>query len=180
VCADPKLSEVIEMARINASLISFAAIAWAFFSAPLPAATHAITVQFIPALPAAGQTVIARLSNGLNNACWPPATSTTQAIADITLTLDYDDACPTQYIAPYRDYVLGAFGGGNYTLIVNSCSNNPPPFPNECNIVLRAGFAVIAPITPAPILSPWALLTLAGLVATAAGFALRLRRRRRN
>ena len=168
------------MARLNTMLIRLAAIAWVFCAPPLPAATHPVTVQFIPALPAAGQTVTARLSNGLSNACWPPATSTTQVNADITLTLDYDDACPPQYILPYRDYILGAFPGGNYTLIVNSCSNNPPPFPNECHIVLRAGFAVIAPITPAPILSPWALFTLAGLVATAAAFALTLRRRRRN
>lgn len=168
------------MARLNRTLIALAAMTWAFFASPLPAATHPVQVQFIPALPAAGQTVTARLSNGLSNACWPPATSTTQVGTEITLTLDFDDACPPQYIMPYRDYVLGAFAGGNYTLIVNSCSNNPPPFPNECNIVLRAGFAVITPVTPAPVLSPWALLVLTGLVAAAAGFALTLRRRRQS
>lgn len=168
------------MARLNAALIALLAIAWTSCAAPLAAATHPVTVQFIPALPAAGQTVTARLSNGLSSACWPPATSTTQAGAQITLTLDFDDACSPQYLLPYRDYVLGAFGGGNYTLIVSSCSNNPPPFPSECHVVLRAGFAVIAPITPAPILSPWALSVLAVLVAAAAVLAPAFRRRRRN
>lgn len=168
------------MARPNATLIGLAAVAWAFCASPLPAATHPVQVQFIPALPLAGQTVTARLSNGLSNACWPPATSTTQVNTEITLTLDFDDACPPQYIMPYRDYVLGAFGAGNYTLIVNSCSNNPPPFPNECSIVLQAGFAVITPVTPAPVLSPWTLLALAGLVAATAGFSLTLTRRRKN
>ena len=161
-------------------LIGIVAIAWALAAAPLRAATHPVVVQFIPALPATGQTVTARLSNGLSNACWPPATSVTQVNTQITLRLDYGDTCAPQNILASRDYVLGAFDAGNYTLVVNSCSHNPPPFPSECNTVLQAPFAVIAPVTPAPILSPWALLTLTVLTAAAAGLALRVRRRRRN
>lgn len=168
------------MAILNRALIGFVAIAWALAAAPLHAATHPVVVQFIPALPAAGQTVTARLSNGLSNACWPPATSVTQVNTQITLRLDYGDTCAPQNILPSRDYVLGAFDAGNYTLVVNSCSHNPPPFPTECNIVLQARFAVIAPVTPAPILSPWALLMLAASIAAAAGLALTVRRRHRN
>jgi hypothetical protein len=178
---DPELSEVIEMARLNRSLIGLAAIGWALAAAPLHAATHPVVVQFIPALPVAGQTVTARLSNGLSNACWPPATSVTQVYAEITLRLDYSDTCAPQNILPWRDYVLGAFPAGNYTLIVNSCSHNPPPFPTECNIVLRAPFAVLRPVEPAPGLTGAAMVALiAGLIAAAGGYARALRRRRRN
>ena len=171
------------MARSKAILIGLAAIAWALCAAPLRAATHPVVVEFMPALPVAGQTVTARLSNGLSKACWPPATSITRDYADITIRLDFDDACPPQYLLPYRDYVLGAFPADNYTLTVISCSNNPPPFPSECNVVLQAPFSVLAPgpVDPAPLLSVWAMLALiAAVVATTAAYVRPVRRRRRN
>jgi hypothetical protein len=182
VCADSGLSEVIKMARLNAILIGLAAIACTLCAMPLRAATHPVVVQFSPALPLAGQTVTARLNNGLSNACWPPATSITRDYADITIRLDFDDACPSQYLLPSRDYVLGAFPADNYNLIVISCSNNPPPFPSECNVILRAPFSVLAPRTvdPAPILSPWVMLALlAALIAATAVHLRRVRYRRR-
>ena len=98
------------------------------------------------------------------------------------MQLDYDDACPTQYLVPYRDYALGGFPAGTYNFVVMSCSNNPPPFPSECNVVLRASFGVLAPRTvdPAPLLSPWAtLMLLGGLVAATALYARPVRYRRR-
>ena len=170
------------MARLNTLLIGFAAIAFALGAAPLRAATHPVVVVFSPAQPVAGQTVTAQLSNGLSKACWPPATSITRENADITIHLDYDDACPSQYLLPSRDYVLGAFPADDYNLIVVSCSNNPPPFPSECNTVLQAPFSVLAPrpVEPAPLLSPWLMLALlGGLVATAAVHVRPVRHRRR-
>jgi hypothetical protein len=139
-------------------------------------------VQFSPALPVAGQTVTARLSNGQSKACWPAPTSITRDNVVITIRLDYDDACPSQYLLPFRDYVLGAFPAGTYNLVVLSCSNNPPPFPSECNVVVRASFGVLAPRTvdPAPTLSPWLMLALlGGLVATTAVHVRSVRYRRR-
>jgi hypothetical protein len=173
---------VIEMARLNTSLIGFAAIVCALGAAALGAATHPVVVQFSPALPVAGQTVTAQLNNGQSKACWPPATSITRDSADITIRLDYDDACPSQYLLPSRDYVLGAFPADNYNLIVLSCSNNPPPFPSECNVVLQAPFSVLAPraVEPAPVLSPWVMLALlAGLIAATAAHVGSVRYRRR-
>lgn len=171
------------MARSNAILIGLAAFACALCAAPLRAATHPVVVQFMPALPVAGQTVTARLSNGLSKACWPPATSITRDYGDITIRLDYDDACPPQYLLPYRDYVLGAFPADNYNLTVISCSNNPPPFPSECNVVLTAQFSVLVPrpVDPAPLLSPWVMIGLiAGVTAATAVHSRSVRRRRRN
>jgi hypothetical protein len=173
---------MIAMARLHRSLIGLAAIACALSAAALGAATHPVVVQFIPALPVAGQTVTARLNNGLSKACWPPATSITRENADITIRLDYDDACPSQYLLPSRNYVLGAFPADNYNLVVISCSNNPPPFPSECNVILRAEFSVLAARTvdPAPILSPWMMLVLlAGLLAATAARLRPVRLRRR-
>ena len=169
------------MARVNTSLIGLAAIVCALGAAALGAATHPVVVQFSPALPVAGQTVTARLNNGLSRACWPSATSITRDNAKITIRLDYDDACPSQYLLPYRDYVLGAFPADNYTLVVISCSNNPPPFPSECNVVLEVPFAVLAPRTvdPAPALSPWVMLALLGGLVAAAATRLRPVRYRR-
>ena len=62
-----------------------------------------------------------------------------------------------------------------------SCSNNPPPFPSECNVVLQATFGVLAPRTvdPAPLLSPWVLLALVGALVAAAACHLRPVRYRR-
>jgi hypothetical protein len=174
---------VIEMARLNTSLIGLAAIVCALGAAALGAATHPVVVQFSPAQPMAGQTVTAQLNNGLSKACWPPATSITRENADITIHLDYDDACPSQYLLPSRDYVLGAFPADNYNLIVISCSNNPPPFPSECNVVLQAPFSVLAaprPVVPAPVLSAWVMLALlSGLIAATAVHVRPLRYRRR-
>ncbi|HET7065816.1 MAG TPA: hypothetical protein VFI49_16210 [Rudaea sp.] len=170
------------MARLNTSLIRLAAFVCALGATALGAATHPVVVQFSPALPLAGQTVTARLSNGLSKACWPPATSITRVNADITIQLDYDDACPAQYLMPFRDYILGAFPADNYNLIVISCSNNPPPFPSECNVVLQAPFSVLAPrpVEPAPVLSPWVMLALlAGLIAATAVHLRSIRYRRR-
>jgi len=169
------------MARLNSLLIGLAAVACMIGPEPLRAATRPVVVQFSPALPVAGQTVTARLSNGQSKACWPPATSITREYAVITVRLDYDDACPSQYLVPYRDYVLGAFPADNYNLEVISCSNNPPPFPSECNVVARGAFSVLASRTvdPAP-LSPWLMLALlGGLVATAAAHVRPVRYRRR-
>jgi hypothetical protein len=171
------------MARLNAILIGLAAIACALCAAPLRAATHPVVVQFMPALPVSGQTVTARLSNGLSKACWPPATSITRDGGNITIRLDYDDACPAQYLLPFRDYVLGAFPADNYNLAVTSCSNNPPPFPSECNVVLTAHFSVLVPgpVDPAPVLSPWVMLALmAAMAATAAARVRSVRRLRRS
>lgn len=171
------------MARLNAMLIGLAVLAGAICAAPARAATHPVVVQFMPALPVAGQTVTARLSNGLSKACWPPATSITRDYGDITIRLDFDDACPPQYLLPYRDYVLGTFPADNYTLTVISCSNNPPPFPSECNVVLQAPFSVLVPrpVDPAPLLSPWVMLALAaGVVAATIGHVRSVKRRRRN
>jgi len=172
------------MARLNAILIGLAAaMACALCAAPLRAATHPVVVQFSPALPVAGQTVTAQLSNGLSNACWPPATSTTRDSAVITIRLDYDDACPSQYLLPSRDYVLGAFPADNYNLVVLSCSNNPPPFPSECKVILRAPLSVLTArtIDPAPTLSPWVMLALlAALIAATAAHVRSVRCRRRN
>jgi len=172
---------VIEMARLNSLLIGLAAVACTLGAEPLRAATHPVVVQFSPALPVAGQTVTARLSNGQSKACWPPATSITREYANITVRLDFDDACPSQYLQPFRDYVLGAFPADNYNLEVISCSNNPPPFPSECNVVLRGAFSVLAARTvdPAP-LSPWLMLALlGGLLATAATHVRSIRYPRR-
>jgi hypothetical protein len=182
VCADPELSEVIEMARPNISLIGFVAIVCALGAAALGAATRPVIVQFSPALPVAGQTVTARLDNGQSKACWPPATSITRDGSDITVRLDYDDACPTQYLAPFHDYVLGALPADNYKLIVMSCSNNPPPFPSECNVLVQVPFVVLAARTvdPAPLLSPWIMLALlCGLVAATAAHVRSIRCLRR-
>jgi hypothetical protein len=173
------------MARLNTLLIALAALVCLPGAAPLWAATHPVVVQFIPALPLAGQTVTARLSNGLSKACWPPATSITRDNVTVTIKLDYDDACPSQYLTPFRDYVLGAFPAGTYNLVVMSCSNNPPPFPSECNVLLRASLGVLAPpvVDPAPLLSPWVTFALLGGLVAATAFHLRLRpvryRRRR-
>jgi len=169
------------MARLNAMLIGLAAVLCALCAPPLTAASRPVVVQFSPALPVAGQTVTAQLNNGQSKACWPPATSITRENADITIRLDYDDACPSQYLTPFRDYVLGAFPADNYNLVVISCSNNPPPFPSECNVVLHAPFSVLAARTvdPAPI-SPWLMLALlAGLVATTASHVRAVRYRQR-
>jgi hypothetical protein len=172
------------MARLNAILIGLALIGCALDAPPLLAATHPVVVQFMPALPLAGQAVTARLSNGLSKACWPPATSIVRDGGNVTIQLDYDDACPPQYIMPFRDYELGAFPAANYTLIVLSCSNNPPPFPSECNIVLQAPFSVLAPpppVVPAPVLSLWVMLALvAALVAATAAHMRAVRCRRRS
>jgi len=149
---------------------------------PSGAATRPVVVQFSPALPVAGQTVTARLTNGQSKACWPPATSVTRDGSEITVRIDYDDACPSQYLSPFRDYVLGALPADNYKLIVMSCSNNPPPFPSECNVVARGAFSVLAARTvdPAPVLSPWLMLALlGGLLATAAAHVRSIRHPRR-
>jgi len=159
------------MARLNASMIRLAAVVCVLSAATLGAATRPVVVQFSPALPVAGQTVTARLTNGQSKACWPPATSVTRDGSEITVRIDYDDACPSQYLSPFRDYVLGALPADNYKLIVMSCSNNPPPFPSECNVLLQVPFAVLAArtIDPAPMLSSWAtLMLLAGLLAATA------------
>jgi len=171
------------MARLNTLLIGLAALVCLSGATPLWAAAHPVVVQFRPALPVAGETVTARLSNGLSKACWPPATSITRENSDVTITLDFDDACPTQYLMPFRDYVLGGFAAGTYNLVVLSCNNNPPPFPSECNVVLRATLGVLAPRTvdPAPLLSPWVTFVLVGgLFAVTARHLrpVRLRRRR--
>jgi len=171
------------MARLNTSLIGLAAIVCALCAGALAAATRPVVVQFSPALPVAGQTVTARLNNGQSRACWPPATSITRDSSDITIRLDYDDACPSQYLAPYRDYVLGPLPADNYNLVVLSCSNNPPPFPSECNVLVQVSFAVLAPRTvdPAPALSPWVMFALlGGLIAATAAHARTVRYRRRN
>ena len=169
------------MARQNRLLIGLAAVACALGAAALQAATHPVTVRFIPALPVADQTVMARLENGQSKACWPAATSIARDGVTVTIQLDYDDACPSQYLLPYRDYVLGGFPAGTYSLVVMSCSNNPPPFPSECNVVLRASFGVLAPRTvdPAPLLPPWAMFGLLGGVVAATAFRLRPVRYRR-
>ncbi len=170
------------MARQKTLLIGLAAVACALGATALGAATHPVAVHFIPALPVADQTVTARLDNGLSKACWPTATSIARDGVTVTIRLDYDDACPSQYLLPYRDYVLGGFPAGTYSLVVISCSNNPPPFPSECNVVLRASFGVLAPRTvdPAPLLSPWAMLALlGGLVAATALHWRPVRYRRR-
>jgi len=180
--ADTGLSEVIEMARLNALLIGLAAVLCALGVTPLAAATRPLVVQFSPALPVAGQTVTARLNNGLSKACWPPATSITRQNSDITIQLDYDDACPSQYLLPYRDYVLGALPADNYNLTVVSCSNNPPPFPSECNVLVQVSFSVLAAraVDPAP-LSPWLMLALfGGLVVITATHHRAVRHRQRN
>jgi len=181
MCADPELPEVIVMPRQNTLLIGLVAVACALGAAVLEAATHPVTVQFSPALPVADQTVTARLQNGLSKACWPAATSIARDGVNVTIQLDYDDACPSQYLLPYRDYVLGGFPAGTYRLVVMSCSNNPPPFPSECNVVLQATFGVLAPRTvdPAPLLSPWVLLALLGALVAAAACHLRPVRYRR-
>jgi hypothetical protein len=174
---------VIKMARLHAILIGLAAIACTLCAVPLRAATHPVVVQFSPALPVAGETVTAQLNNGLSKACWPPATSITRDATVITIRLDYDDACPSQYLLPSRDYTLGAFPAGNYNLVVLSCSNNPPPFPSECNVIVQAQFSVAAPriIEPAPILSLWMMLALlAALIAATAAHVRSVRCRRRN
>jgi len=184
MCTDTGLSEVIEMARLHALLIALAALVCLLgATVPLQAATHPVVVEFSPAVPTPGQTVTAQLSNGQSKACWPPATSLTSDGANITMQLDYDDACPAQYLAPYRDYALGGFPAGTYNFVVMSCSNNPPPFPSECNVVLRASFVVLAPriVEPAPLLSLWAtLMLLAGLVAATALHARPVSCRRQN
>jgi len=168
------------MTRLNTLLIGFAGLVCASGAVPLRAATHPVVVQFRPALPLAGQTVTARLSNGQSKACWPPATSITRDNATVTINLDYDDACPSQYQTPFRDYVLGGFPAGTYNLLVMSCSNNPPPFPSECNVVLRSSFGVLAPplLDPAP-LSPWVSVFLLGGLAAATALHLRPVRCRR-
>jgi len=180
MCADPELSEGTVMTRLNTLLIGFAGLVCASGAVPLRAATHPVVVQFRPALPLAGQTVTARLSNGQSKACWPPATSITRDNATVTIKLDYDDACPSQYLTPFRDYVLGGFPAGTYNLLVMSCSNNPPPFPSECNVVLRSSFGVLAPplLDPAP-LSPWVSVFLLGGLAAATALHLRPVRCRR-
>ena len=170
------------MARRKPMLIVFAAVIGTLCVAPLLSATHPVVVEFSPALPLAGQTVTARLSNGQSKACWPPATSITRANATTIIQLDYDDACPPQYLMPFRDYVLGAYPADNYRLQVLSCSNNPPPFPSECHIVLEAPFSVLSPrpVEPAPAVSAWLMLVLfGGLVATTAAHVRSLRHRRR-
>jgi len=170
------------MARLNRLLIGLAALACLPGAAPLWAATHPVVVQFIPALPVAGQTVTARLSNGLSKACWPPATSIVRDNSTtVTIKLDCDDACPSQYLTSFRDYALGAFPAGTYNLVVMSCSNNPPPFPSECSVVLRATFGVLAPrvIDPAPLLSPWVTFALLGGLVAATALHLRPVRYRR-
>jgi hypothetical protein len=181
--AYPKLSEATVMANVNRTLIGLLVIGCAICVTPLLAATHPVQVRFIPSLALVDQPVIARLSNGLSNACWPPATSIVRVNAKITLTLDYDDACPPQYILPSRDYALGAFPAGTYTFVVMSCSNNPPPFPTECHVLLQSQFSVVPPphIDPAPMLSVWAMLALlAGFIVAAAGFTRPFRRCPRN
>ena len=59
---------MIEMARLNSLLIGLAALACTLGAEPLQAATHPVVVQFSPALPVAGQTVTARLSNDQSKA----------------------------------------------------------------------------------------------------------------
>jgi len=169
------------MARVNTLLIGLAALVCLAGAVPLWAATHPVVVQFSPALPVAGETVTARLSNGLSRACWPPATSITRDNTDVTIKLDFDDACPTQYLTPFRDYVLGSFPAGTYNLVVLSCNNNPPPFPSECTVVLRATLGVLAPrlVDPAPLLSPWVTFALLGGLVAATALHLRPVRYRR-
>src|SRR5690606_39532815 len=40
------------------------------------------------------------------------------------------------------DYSIGSFESGNYSLRVEFCVVNPPPFPTNCGVILQTPFEV--------------------------------------
>jgi len=111
--------------------------------------------------------VVATLTTGVK-ACWTAATQIVLNGTTNTISLDFDDSCPPGSLLLSRDYTLGVFAPGVYTLLVQSCTNNPPPFPSDCHTVLRQSFTVNIP--PAPTLSTWMMILLGIALVALTGF----------
>jgi hypothetical protein len=53
------------------------------------------------------------------------------------------DACQSEDRVDERHYSMGSFQEGSYTVEVEYCALNPPPFPSPCSVVGRLAFDVV-------------------------------------
>jgi len=141
-------------------------------------AATSITATFIPSPPQAEQPLVVRMTDTQGPHCWPVGVVTQGANGVITLSLTFSDTCPPANVVAYRDYVLGTFPTGKYVFVYKSCSDNPPPFPVSCNVVLQIPFIVpLPPPARVPALSWWGIAALiASVVAICSWVAARARR----
>src|SRR5882724_5989958 len=101
-------------------------------------AVSSFAVSFVPALPVAGQSIVAHVTAGSTQFCLSDPVSITQAGTTLTVSITTGDSCVQGNTATYRDVTLASLPAASYTFVLQLCQNNPLPLPSGCNIVVQA------------------------------------------
>lgn len=131
-----------------------------------------------PASPTNGTELFVHVENTAAPQCFPPAPIITRIGSDLSVRLSVTDSCPPIDFTTQRDYSIGSFVAGIYSLRVEFCVVNPPPFPMECGVILQTPFEVAgeSPAASVPIDSRSLLTLMLVLLAVVGANAIANRR----
>ena len=134
-------------------------------------------VAVSPSDPVIGQQIFVDVTSTTGPVCFPFAAVVSTVNSDVFVKLMAGDSCGAEDIASARSYPVGVLGEGTYSLHVEYCSDNPPPFPVDCSTIADIPLRVLgSSIVAVPTNSWYAVLALIILVALAATKALSWRR----
>lgn len=127
-----------------------------------------------PANPTSGTELVVNVVNTAAPQCFPPAPNIARTDNDVSVRLSVTDTCPPSDFTTQRDYSIGSFESGNYSLRVEFCVVNPPPFPTNCGVILQTPFEVDgeATATSVPVDSKQLLTSILVLLAAVGAKAL--------
>jgi hypothetical protein len=112
------------------------------FSLVSPEAKCELLLALEPQNPAVGEEVFVHVTSGAVPQCFPPVAIVSIAGQAISVRLSVTDSCANDNFVTERRYSLGSFSAGIYAMETEFCALNPPPFPNDCNVISRMTFDV--------------------------------------
>jgi hypothetical protein len=132
-----------------------------------------------PANPTSGTELIVHVVNTEAPQCFPRGPIVTRTGNDLRVRLSVTDSCRPSDFTTQRDYPIGSFAAGIYSLGVEFCIVNPPPFPTDCGVILQTPFAVEGevPAVSVPMDSGPLLTLMLVLLATVGARAMAARRK---
>lgn len=106
------------------------------------AAYGEFVVTLNPEQPAENEDVFIHVVEPGGAQCFPPYSIVSMDGDSIIIELWSTDACAAEDYVSERDYRVGAFASGSYSLDVEFCVSNPPPFPSGCGPLANLSFNV--------------------------------------
>ena len=121
-----------------------------------------LLVTLEPQHAASNENVFIHVTSTTGPQCFSPDAVVEEAGNSLVLKLTVTDACGGNDYVAERRYLVGSFQEGFYTLDVEFCVLNPPPFPSGCHVISQLSFGVggIAYVAAVPANSGYAITWL--------------------